>query len=77
MASSVELLAKDEGDVWDSGRVDSDQSTLVDYRGKPLASGAAYYWKVRVWLAPNRKRRGAKGQALGPGAGPRSGPWGC
>ena len=39
VASSTELLAKDKGDSWDSGRVESDQSVLVEYAGAPLASG--------------------------------------
>ena len=39
----------DRGDLWDSGKVDSDQSTFVVYAGRPLASGARCYWKVRAW----------------------------
>ena len=38
-----------QGDVWDSGRVNSDQSVGVRYSGKPLESGTRYYWKVRYW----------------------------
>lgn len=49
VASTAEKLEKDEGDRWDSGRVNSDQSTHVVYRGKPLTSGAACFWKARVW----------------------------
>lgn len=37
------------GDVWDSGRVESSESTHVVYQGKPLESGRTYYWKVRWW----------------------------
>ncbi len=37
------------GDAWDSGRVESAQSTHVAYAGKPLESGRTYYWKVRYW----------------------------
>ena len=39
VASSPEILAKDQGDLWDSGKVVSDQSAHVDYQGKPLATG--------------------------------------
>ncbi|MCS7315360.1 MAG: family 78 glycoside hydrolase catalytic domain, partial [Bryobacterales bacterium] len=39
------------GDVWDSGRVEGAQNTLVAYNGKPLESGRTYYWKVRWWDA--------------------------
>ncbi len=50
VARSHELLAKDQGDLWDSGKVESDQSVHVEYAGKPLASGMHCFWKVRVWL---------------------------
>ncbi len=35
--------------IWDTGRVDSDQSIHVVYEGPALASGRRYYWQVRVW----------------------------
>lgn len=35
--------------VWDSGKIESDQSIHVAYRGPTLASGQRVYWKVRVW----------------------------
>src|SRR5262249_37669661 len=43
------ILQRDQGDLWDSGRVVSDQSTWIEYGGKPLGSGQQAYWKVRVW----------------------------
>jgi alpha-L-rhamnosidase len=49
VASSEELLKKEKGDLWDSGKVESDQSVQVEYAGKPLASRQCCYWKVRVW----------------------------
>ena len=49
VASTPEILAKDQGDLWDSGRISSDQSIQVAYAGKPLESQAACHWKVRVW----------------------------
>ena len=50
VASSQELLEKGKGDLWDSGKVVSDQSTHVEYAGKPLAPGMRGHWKVRVWV---------------------------
>ena len=50
VASTPELLAKDQGDLWDSGKVASDQSIQVEYAGKPLESRQVCHWKVRVWL---------------------------
>ncbi len=35
--------------IWDSGRVESDQSIEVVYGGKELAPATRYTWKVRVW----------------------------
>jgi alpha-L-rhamnosidase len=48
VAGSKELLARDKGDLWDSGEVKSDQSHLVAYGGKSLSSDMCCYWKVRV-----------------------------
>ena len=49
VASSSEALAQDHADVWDSGRVDSDQSVNVSYSGPAVESRRRYYWQVRVW----------------------------
>jgi alpha-L-rhamnosidase len=51
VASTAEKLAADQGDLWDSGKVASDQSTQIAYAGKPLASRTQCYWKVRLWDA--------------------------
>jgi alpha-L-rhamnosidase len=48
-AGSEEMLASDKGDLWDSGKVSSNQSIHVEYDGKPLRSGIRVFWKVRVW----------------------------
>jgi alpha-L-rhamnosidase len=49
VASSEELLEKDQGDLWDSGKVASDESVNCVYGGKPLDSSSYCGWKVRVW----------------------------
>lgn len=51
VASSSEGLALDRVDVWDSGRVESDQSVNVSYGGPAVESRKRYYWQVRVWDA--------------------------
>ena len=50
VASSEELLKADKGDLWDSGKVASDQSVQVEYAGKPLESRMHCYWKVKSWF---------------------------
>jgi alpha-L-rhamnosidase len=49
VASSPELLEQKRGDLWDSGKVISDESVLVAYAGAPLGSRQACWWRVRVW----------------------------
>ena len=49
-ASSLEeKLTKGEADLWDSGKITSDQSHLVEYAGKPLASRQQAWWRVKSW----------------------------
>ena len=49
VASSDQALKTEKTDLWDSGKVDSDQSKQIAYGGKPLASGTLAFWKVEVW----------------------------
>lgn len=49
VASSMEKLAQDKADIWDSGKVISNQTNQIVYKGIPLVSATKYYWKVRVW----------------------------
>jgi len=49
VASSAAALAQNDGDLWDSGKVDSNGTLHIVYEGLPLASGLACFWKVRVW----------------------------
>jgi alpha-L-rhamnosidase len=53
-ASSSEMLANDQGDLWDSEKVESDQSIQIPYDGKPLESCEQVWWKVRIWDAQGR-----------------------
>ncbi len=49
VATDEAKLAASEGDLWDSGRVASDQSVHVAYAGMPLRSRQKGHWKVRIW----------------------------
>lgn len=51
VATTAEKLAADEGDVWNSGKVESAGSLLVPYAGRTLRSHERLHWKVRVWDA--------------------------
>ena len=50
------LLAKNEKDLksqkslfWDSGKISSSQSILLNYSGPILNAGTSYFWKVKAW----------------------------
>ena len=49
VASSNDLLKQGQGDLWDSGKVESDQSLHIRYAGKPLASREQCFWQVQTW----------------------------
>jgi alpha-L-rhamnosidase len=49
VATTPEALQRDQGDLWDSGQVQSDHSINVEYAGRPLQSGMVCHWKVRIW----------------------------
>ena len=49
VATSAEKLTEEKADLWNSGKVNSDATTQLVYKGKPLASEQKCYWKVKVW----------------------------
>jgi|GEM_PF-73400 len=49
VASSRGVLAQEKGDLWDSGKVRSDETTHILYGGKPLNSSQQVFWTVRIW----------------------------
>ena len=54
VATSEADLGRGTDLLWDSGKVSSDASLYVDYRGPALVSRTRYYWRVRVWDARGR-----------------------
>jgi len=49
VAASEASLAGGANLLWDSGKVASDTSVFVEYRGPATVSRTRYYWRVRVW----------------------------
>jgi alpha-L-rhamnosidase len=49
VASRPELLTEKKADFWNSGKVKSSRSVLVDYQGEELSSRDLCWWKVRIW----------------------------
>jgi len=53
-ASTPEALAQERADLWDSGRVESGETSGVPYGGAALGSRTACFWKVRVFDGGDR-----------------------
>src|SRR5690606_8550178 len=51
VATSAEKLANNEGDLWNSGKVNSSESIHVKYNGKELTSRTKCFWKVKTWTS--------------------------
>ena len=49
VADSRDALARGEGNLWDSGKVCSDETVNVPYAGRRLAARQDCWWKVQVW----------------------------
>jgi alpha-L-rhamnosidase len=48
-ARSPELLKQGRGDLWDTGRMLSNQTVNILYAGTPPGTRQRCFWKVRVW----------------------------
>ena len=48
-ATSARNLSAASSDLWDSGKVASDETIQISYAGKNLESSQPVFWKVRVW----------------------------
>jgi alpha-L-rhamnosidase len=54
VATSEAKLKPGAADLWDSGKISTNQSILVAYAGQPLAAREECFWKVRVWDADGK-----------------------
>ncbi len=52
VASSSATLARNRGDLWDSGTVASGEQNNIPYAGASLKPGRPYFWKV--WVKSNK-----------------------
>lgn len=53
VSSSKSGLDGSVPDIWNSGKVNSDSSINVSFKGVPLRSNTSYLWKVRTWDEKN------------------------
>lgn len=60
VASTSEKSARNVGDLWDSGRIESAQMAHIEYQGSPLRSRQRCWWKVRVWDSNGKASKWSK-----------------
>ena len=49
VSSSLRNLEDGKGDMWDTQKVNSDETVQIIYDGTPLKSTTRYFWKVQTW----------------------------
>ena len=49
VSDNMPSLTKNKDVTWSTGKISSDSSVHVAYKGKMLQPGKKYYWQVRVW----------------------------
>lgn len=54
VASSSALLLSNTPDLWDSRKINSNNSLHVNYSGSVLESGKSYFWRVKIWNKNNK-----------------------
>ncbi len=48
-SESLSTIQKNGGNIWDTGKVKSSESSNIVFQGKALKSGQRYYWVVKWW----------------------------
>jgi alpha-L-rhamnosidase len=49
VSSDTQKLNTGDWDIWDSGKVQSNETNQIEFNGLELQSNSDYYWKVRIW----------------------------
>lgn len=49
LASTEDILSRDEADFWNSAKTPGSKSSEIEYSGARLSDNSAYFWKVRIW----------------------------
>jgi alpha-L-rhamnosidase len=55
IATTPNQLQSNTADIWDTGKITSDQSINIEYAGPLLQSAQTCYWKVIVWNQDNQQ----------------------
>ncbi len=75
MVASSEDKLKNAPDLWDSGKVASDESVNVRYDGKPLPVNSVCWWSVRTWDGQDKSSPWSAPQQINTGEAPAGEPF--
>lgn len=54
VSDNLDDIKKGKGNVWDSGKVKSEKTNNIEYKGKRLKAKNRYYWSVRSYNAQDK-----------------------
>ncbi len=57
VSSSQNKLKNSIGDLWNTGKIHSDQTSQIEYAGKELSSRVECWWKIRIWDQNNAQSK--------------------
>ncbi len=49
VSTSPDEFKSGNPNMWDSGRIETDATLHLEYRGAPLKSNTRYFWRVEIW----------------------------
>jgi alpha-L-rhamnosidase len=49
VSSSLKLAHTDKGDIWDSGKINGNETNQIEYNGGQLKAREICFWRVKVW----------------------------
>ena len=54
VSTSQKKLDAGVGDLWDSGKITTEQSVNITYKGQPLNPNSSYFWSVRIGIRKSK-----------------------
>jgi alpha-L-rhamnosidase len=60
VGSDRETIKNLTGPIWDSGKILSEETAWIQYKGPQLDCGKEYFWRVRVWDKDDKSSKWSK-----------------
>ena len=57
LSENKKNIEKNIGELWDTNKIESSNSTNIRYSGEELKTNSIYYWKVQVWTNNHKTSR--------------------